>query len=132
MALARPANDAGFLAMTTSERLKELPMQHDTATTSFLDRPHGRLAYDVTGQGPLVIASPGLGDGRQSFRFLVAELAGAGYRIATMDLRGHGQSSTGWPCAVPKLAVQALSWHFSTKDMVGLRGGAVQIERQGR
>lgn len=62
-----------------------------------LDRPEGRLAYDVTGSGPLVVASPGLGDLRQTYRFLVADLVAAGYRVATVDLRGHGGSSTGWP-----------------------------------
>jgi len=64
---------------------------------AYLDRPEGRLAYDVTGAGPLVIASPGMGDLRASYRFLVAELCAAGYRVATVDLRGHGASSTGWP-----------------------------------
>lgn len=65
--------------------------------TLTLDRPAGRLAYDVTGEGPLVLASPGLGDLRQTYRFLVADLVAAGYRVATVDLRGHGGSSTGWP-----------------------------------
>ncbi len=69
----------------------------DTAPTRFLDRPHGRLAYDVTGSGPLVVAAPGLGDRRQTFRFLAAALVATGYRVATLDLRGHGESSTGWP-----------------------------------
>jgi hypothetical protein len=31
-----------------------------------------------------------------------------------------------WPCVVPKLAARALSWHFSTKDMVGLGGARRQ------
>lgn len=66
-------------------------------TTLTLDRPDGRLAYDVTGNGPLVVASPGLGDVRQTYRFLVDDLAAVGYRVATVDLRGHGGSSTGWP-----------------------------------
>ncbi len=64
--------------------------------TLHLERPEGRLAYDVTGTGPLVVASPGLGDLRASYRFLVADLVAAGYRVATVDLRGHGTSSTGW------------------------------------
>jgi pimeloyl-ACP methyl ester carboxylesterase len=62
-----------------------------------LDRPEGRLGYDVIGSGPLVVASPGLGDLRQTYRFLVVDLVAAGYRVATVDLRGHGGSSTGWP-----------------------------------
>jgi pimeloyl-ACP methyl ester carboxylesterase len=98
-------------------------MQHDTATTSFLDRPHGRLAYDVTGQGPLVIASTGLGDGRQSFRFLVADVAGAGYRIATMDLRGHGQSSTGWPTYDETAIADDLPPHRTARRRITSRAG---------
>ena len=57
-----------------------------------LARPGGRIAYDVTGDGPLVVAIPGMGDLRQSYRFLVPALVEAGYRVATMDLRGHGDS----------------------------------------
>ena len=69
-----------------------------TATpTLTLDRPAGRLTYDVTGSGPLVVATPGLGDLRQTYRFLIPDLVAAGYRVATVDLRGHGGSSTGWP-----------------------------------
>lgn len=74
-----------------------------TTDTRYLDRPDGRLAYDVTEPaavapgGRLVIASPGLGDLRGSYRFLAADLAAAGHRVVTVDLRGHGGSSTGWP-----------------------------------
>lgn len=64
--------------------------------TDLLNVPGGRIAYDVTGDGPLVLCAPGLGDLRQSYRFLVPALAEAGYRVATMDLRGHGESSRGW------------------------------------
>jgi len=62
----------------------------------FLDIPGGRIAYDVTGSGPLVVLSHGIGDRRQAYRFLAPMLAQAGYRVATADLRGHGESSMGW------------------------------------
>src|SRR3712207_1811225 len=70
-----------------------------TSATRFLDLPDGRLAYDETGDpaGPLVICSPGLGDLRSTFRGLAERLAAAGARVVTVDLRGHGESSTGWP-----------------------------------
>ena len=63
----------------------------------FLERPDGRLAYDDAGQGPLVVMVPGLGDLRTEYRYLAPKLATAGYRVVTLDLRGHGQSSVGWP-----------------------------------
>lgn len=60
--------------------------------TRFLSRPEGRIAYDVAGNGPLVICIPGMGDLRSGFRALVPGLVSAGYTVATMDLRGHGDS----------------------------------------
>ena len=63
--------------------------------TEFLDIKGGRVAYDVTGTGPLIVLAHGLGDHRQSFRFLAPELVRAGYRVAAADMRGHGESSTG-------------------------------------
>src|SRR6202167_5794671 len=64
--------------------------------TEFLDIEDGRIAYDVTGSGPLVVLSPGIGDRAQAYRFLAPMLAQAGYRVAAADLRGHGESSMGW------------------------------------
>lgn len=62
----------------------------------FLDRPGGRIAYADQGSGPLVVMAPGFGDLRQEYRFFAPRLAAAGYRVVTMDLRGHGHSSVGW------------------------------------
>jgi pimeloyl-ACP methyl ester carboxylesterase len=64
--------------------------------TQFLSLPGGQIAYDVTGRGPLVVLSHGIGDHRQAFRFLAPKLVGAGYRVASADMRGHGESSIGW------------------------------------
>lgn len=60
--------------------------------TCYLERPGGRIAYDVVGDGPLVVCAPGMGDLRSEYRFLVPGLSDAGHRVATMDLRGHGES----------------------------------------
>ncbi len=57
-----------------------------------LSRPEGAVAYDITGAGPLVVCVPGMGDLRGSYRFLRPQLEAAGYRVAVMDLRGHGDS----------------------------------------
>jgi len=61
-------------------------------STSYLTRPEGRVAYDVGGEGSLVILVPGMGDLRTTYRFLAPSLRDAGYRVACMDLRGHGDS----------------------------------------
>ncbi len=62
----------------------------------FLDRPDGRIAYTDQGTGPLVLMAPGFGDLKEEYRFLAPRLVAAGYRAVTMDLRGHGRSSTDW------------------------------------
>lgn len=59
-------------------------------TTQHLDR----IAYDVSGEGPLVVCVPGMADLRSTFRFLAPALVRAGYRVAVIDLRGHGDSAT--------------------------------------
>ena len=64
----------------------------NATTTRFLTRPQGRIAYDVTGEGPLLLLVPGMGDLRSTYRFLSPLLLAAGYRVATTDLRGHGDS----------------------------------------
>ena len=63
--------------------------------TEFLDIEGGRIAYDVAGEGPLIVLAHGIGDRRQAFRFMVPELVQAGFRVAAPDMRGHGESSTG-------------------------------------
>lgn len=60
----------------------------------YIDRPGGRVAYEVDGRGPLVVLVPGMGDLRQSYRLVAPLLAAAGYRVAACDLRGHGDSDT--------------------------------------
>jgi pimeloyl-ACP methyl ester carboxylesterase len=62
--------------------------------TEYLQRPDGRIAYDVAGSGPLVVCIPGMGELRSTYRFTAPALAAAGYRVALMDLRGHGDSDT--------------------------------------
>lgn len=60
--------------------------------TQYLDRGDGRIAFAVTGTGPLVLCVPGMGEIRSSFRHVVPAAARAGFTVATMDLRGHGDS----------------------------------------
>lgn len=65
--------------------------------TQYLEHQNGKLAYDDTGSGPLVLCVPSMGDLRGEYRFLAPQLADAGYRVVCMDVRGHGETSTRWP-----------------------------------
>lgn len=62
--------------------------------TQQLDRPGGRIAFDVTGTGRPVVLSPGMGDLRGVFRDVVGPLVDSGRRVVTADLRGHGEATT--------------------------------------
>ncbi len=66
--------------------------------TNTLTTPAGTLAYDdLGGDGPLALLVPGAGDVRSEHRYLAEQLSAKGYRVVTMDLRGHGESSPDWP-----------------------------------
>lgn len=64
--------------------------------TQYLEHENGRIAYDIQGEGQLVVCVPSLGDVRGEYRFLTPLLVQAGYRVVTMDVRGHGESSKDW------------------------------------
>jgi pimeloyl-ACP methyl ester carboxylesterase len=70
--------------------------QTQNSTTEHLQIGEGTIAYDLSGEGPLVVLAHGMGDSRHSYRFVVPALVAAGYRVANVDLRGSGDSSTGW------------------------------------
>ncbi|RLL69857.1 alpha/beta hydrolase [Streptomyces sp. Z26] len=57
----------------------------------------GTIAYEVTGSGPLIVLAHGMGDSRDAYRALAPLLVAAGHRVAAVDLRGCGESSTDWP-----------------------------------
>ncbi|WP_254909821.1 alpha/beta fold hydrolase [Micromonospora sp. NBS 11-29] len=64
-------------------------------------RNGGTIAYEVHGAGPLVVLAHGMGEHRATFRHLAPRLVAAGYRIAAVDVRGHGDSSPHWPTYAP-------------------------------
>jgi pimeloyl-ACP methyl ester carboxylesterase len=64
--------------------------------TEHLSIDGSTIAYDVTGEGPLVVLAHGMGDSRHSYRFIVPALVAAGYRVANVDIRGCGDSGLGW------------------------------------
>ena len=71
-------------------------MTNQTKSTEYVDVKGGRIAYEVIGEGPLVVLSPGMADTRSTYRFLAPLIGEAGYRVASVDLRGHGESSADW------------------------------------
>ncbi|MGV9667740.1 alpha/beta fold hydrolase [Nocardia niigatensis] len=85
--------------------------------TEFVALEHGRIACDVVGDGPLVVLSHGMGTWRQEFRHLVGPLVGAGYRVVNADMRGHGESSPGWPSVTGK---EAISRTDVARDLLGV------------
>ncbi len=65
--------------------------------TQFLSNEGGRIAFEDTGgNGPAILAVPGMGDLRSEYRLLRPILQQAGYRVITMDARGFGESSPKW------------------------------------
>jgi pimeloyl-ACP methyl ester carboxylesterase len=102
--------------------------------TEFLNVGGGTIAYEVTGDaGPLVVLAHGMGDSREAYRFLTPALVKAGYRVAAVDLRGHGESSVGWAaCTRTDLAgdLIALVKHLGGPAVLvghSIAGGAVTI-----
>lgn len=104
-----------------------------SSSTRYINRPEGRIAYDVQGAGPLVVLVPGMGDLRSGYRFLAPQLVAAGYRVATTDLRGHGDSDTTFSSyGDPETAgdIEALIDELGGKAVIGgnsLAAGAAVI-----
>ncbi|GAA4904235.1 pimeloyl-ACP methyl ester carboxylesterase [Stackebrandtia albiflava] len=84
----------------------------------------GTIAYRESGpaDGPLVVLAHGMGDTHATYRFLAPELAAAGYRVITPDLRGAGESSLEWPRYGTLAVAEDL-----TALIAGLGGPAVLI-----
>src|SRR3954451_19969166 len=89
--LRRPPNRRGLTMLANGISL--LVMSSDI---QHISRPEGRIAYEIVGNAdaPVVVLVPGMGDLRSTWRDVVGPLAQAGYRVASMDLRGHGDSDT--------------------------------------
>lgn len=77
------------ISLTISERT-------ETTMTHHLSIDDNTLAYDLVGEGPLIVLAHGMGDDRHSYRSMVPGLVAAGYRVANVDIRGCGESSVDW------------------------------------
>ncbi|MEU7150988.1 alpha/beta hydrolase [Streptomyces sp. NPDC045456] len=73
-----------------------MSINREEHTTEVLTVDGRHLAYDVTGEGPLIVLAHGMGENRTAYREVAPRLSAAGFRVARTDLRGHGESSTGW------------------------------------
>ncbi|WP_433590908.1 alpha/beta fold hydrolase [Nocardia sp. CA-145437] len=95
--------------------------------TEYVELEHGRIACDVTGDGPLVVLSHGMGTWRRDFRHLVAPLAAAGYRVVNVDMRGHGESSVDWPSVTGKAAISRTDVALDLLGVIRHFGGPAVI-----
>ena len=59
----------------------------------YVDNGDVTLRVEVTGDGPTVLCVPGWPELASSWHHQVAHLAGRGYRVAALDVRGYGGSS---------------------------------------
>ncbi|KOT96014.1 MULTISPECIES: alpha/beta fold hydrolase [Streptomyces] len=64
--------------------------------TEYLAVDGGTIAYEVAGSGPLIVLAHGMGDSRAAYRAVVPRLVAAGHRVASVDLRGCGESGVDW------------------------------------
>ena len=65
--------------------------------TEFLASGGGQVSYeDSHSDGPLVVLIAPMGSLRTVYRFVSPKIVEAGYRVVALDLRGHGESSTGF------------------------------------
>ncbi|MFJ4680770.1 alpha/beta fold hydrolase [Kitasatospora sp. NPDC088783] len=92
-------------------------------TTRYLDVTGGRIAYDdAPGPGVPVVLLPGMLDKRAVYRHLAPLLGAAGHRVVSMDLRGMGESSTGFTDHSPAAIAEDLA---ALLDHLDLRGAVL-------
>jgi len=85
------------LAGSNSSQPEQRSEVSNALETRLLAVDGGQIAYDDTGgSGPVILAIPGMGDLRSEYRLLSPLLQRAGYRVVSMDVRGHGGSSARW------------------------------------
>jgi len=72
-------------------------MKSISTQTQYVSSEGGRIAFEDTGgNGPAILAIPGMGDLRSEYRLVRPALQEAGYRVITMDVRGFGETDAQW------------------------------------
>lgn len=97
-----------------------------------IDAPGGRLHAELSGppDGRLVLCLPGLTANLRGFDVMGGRLAGAGFRVAALDLRGRGLSDVtppgtyGWPAHARDVAAAAAALGRGRFSVVGWSMGA--------
>lgn len=90
-----PFVSASLLALMSVSTFSN--MANAEEETMYLEHDGGRIAFEVIGDhGPLIIAIPGIGDLRSTYRHIAPALADSGFRFVSMDLRGQGETSRDW------------------------------------
>jgi pimeloyl-ACP methyl ester carboxylesterase len=117
---------------TKGNRMSTSPAEIGGAGTQFLQRNEGPIAYEVAGEGPLVVCVPGMGELRSIYRFTVPVLSANGFRVASMDLRGHGDSDASFSRYDDSAAasdVEALIEHLGAPAVIvgNSMGGAAAV-----
>lgn len=95
--------------------------------TQYLNTAGGTLAYEIAGTGPLVVLAHGMGNQRTAYRRLAPLLVAAGYRVANMDIRGHGESSMGWTSTDGSEAISRTDIAGDLLDLIRHLGGPAVI-----
>lgn len=79
--------------MASTQSSRSIAPHSSSLQTRYFAVRSGTIAYDDVGSGPVVICVPSIGDVRAEYRFLRPYLLDAGFRVVTVDIRGHGESS---------------------------------------
>lgn len=64
------------------------------AEQMWVDSGDVRLRVEVTGEGPVILCVPGWPELPHSWRHQVAHFSERGYRVAALEVRGYGESSS--------------------------------------
>jgi len=91
-----------------------------------LEIENGQLAYEDEGAGETIILMHSAGTSSRQWRRLVPRLA-TRFRVLTVDLRGHGESSPWGAGETPKLTAEAAAIH----QLATLAGGRAHLAGHG-